>query len=302
MSLGNLLRLLGLGDRESKDKLRAIVWRRQELSGLTDNQLKSTAKAMRQDADVVETFALAAVIAERVLGLHMFDVQILGALALQRGDIAEMQTGEGKTLAAVPAVIWYARKGRGTHVLTANDYLARRDASWMRGIYDWFELSVAHISQDMPAEQRRAAYLCDVTYATANEVGFDHLRDGLARSAEELVQRPFAFAVIDEADSILIDEARIPLVIAGGVSEDSALAYRVDSVVAALRPHVDYSLDEFARNVQLTDAGIHRVEGSLGCGNLFDEHNLHILTAAQDALHAHALLSDYQIISESTSG
>jgi preprotein translocase subunit SecA len=154
----------------------------------------------------------------------MFDVQILGALALQRGHIAEMQTGEGKTLAAVPAAIWYARKGRGTHVLTANDYLARRDAKWMRGIYDWFGLSVAHISQNMPAERRRAAYLCDVTYATANEVGFDYLRDCQARRAEEMVQRPFAFAVIDEADSILIDEARIPLVIAGGVPEESALA------------------------------------------------------------------------------
>jgi preprotein translocase subunit SecA len=129
-----------------------------------------------------------------------------------------------------------------------------------------------------------------VTYATANEVGFDYLRDGLARNADELVQRPFAFAVIDEADSILLDEARIPLVIAGGVAEDSALAYRVDSIVAGMQPHLHYSLDEFARNVQLTNAGIERVEASLGCGSLFDEQNLRILTAAQDALHAHALL------------
>jgi len=290
VSLGNLLRLFGPGYRESKNQLRAIVRRRQELSGLTDDQLKSAARSVRRDADVVETFALAAVIAERVLGLHMFDVQILGALALQRGHIAEMQTGEGKTLAAVPAVIWYALQGRGIHVLTANDYLARRDAMWMRGIYDWFGLSVAHISQNMTAERRRAAYLCDVTYATANEIGFDYLRDGLARSVEELVQRPFAFAVIDEADSILIDEARIPLVIAGGVPEDSALAYRVDSVVAELRPRVHYSLDEFARNARLTDAGIERVEEALGCGSLFDAHNLRTLTAVEDALHAHALL------------
>ena len=158
------------------------------------------------------------------------------------------------------------------HVLTANDYLARRDAQWMRGIYDWFGLSAGHIAQDMSAEQRRAAYLCDVTYATANEVGFDFLRDGLARSADELVQRPFAFAVIDEADSILIDEARIPLVIAGGVPEDSAFAYRVDSVVAGLRPYAAFSLDEFARNVQLTDAGIRacgagaRLRESVRCG------------------------------------
>jgi len=290
VSLGNLLRLFGFGDRESANQLRAIAQRRQRLSELTDDQLKSAAQCMRQDADVVETYALVAVIAERVLGLRMFDVQILGALALQRGDIAEMQTGEGKTLAAVPAVIWYARKGRGTHVLTANDYLARRDATWMRGIYDWFGLSVAYISQDMPAERRRAAYLCDVTYATANEAGFDYLRDGLARSVDELVQRPFAFAVIDEADSILIDEARIPLVIAGGVPEDSAFAYRVDAVVAALLPQVHYLLDEFARNVQLTDAGIQRVEEALGCGSLFDEKNFGTLTAVQDALHAHRLL------------
>ncbi len=255
---------------------------------LTDEELKSAAKNL--DADVIETFALTAAIAERVLGLRMFDVQMLGALALKRGDIAEMQTGEGKTLAAVPAVIWYARQGHGTHVLTANDYLAGRDAAWMRGIYEWLGLSVGYVAQTMSAEQRRAAYRCDVTYATANEIGFDFLRDSLARSADELVQRPFAFAVIDEADSILIDEARIPLVIAGGIPEDSAFAYRVDSVVAELHPYRHYSLDEFARNVQLTDAGIRRVEGALGCGSLFDEGNLRVMTAVQDALHAHALL------------
>jgi preprotein translocase subunit SecA len=290
MFLGNILRLLGLGDRESESQQRAIVRRRQKLSALTDDQLKSAAKDTRRNADVVETFALVTVIAERVLGLRMFDVQVRGALALQRGHIAEMQTGEGKTLAAVPAVVWFALKGRGTHVLTSNDYLARRDAMWMRGIYDWFGLSVGHISQNMSVERRRAAYLCDVTYATANEVGFDCLRDGLVRSADELVQRAFAFAVIDEADSILIDEARIPLVIAGGVSEDPALARRVDSVVAGLRPHRHYSLDEFAHNVQLTDAGIQRMEEALDCGSLFEEQNLRVLTAVQDALHAHALL------------
>lgn len=290
MSLETLRCFLGLRGRESEKQLRAISRRRHELSVLTNDQLKSAAETMPRDADVVETFAVAAVVTERVLGLQMFDVQILGALAMQRGHIAEMQTGEGKTLAAVPAVIWYARMGHGTHVLTANDYLAGRDAMWMRGIYDWFGLTVAHISQNMSAEQRRAAYFCDVTYATANEVGFDYLRDGLARSAQELVQRPFAFAVIDEADSILIDEARIPLVIAGGVTEDSALAYRLDTVVAELRPHAHYLLDEFARNVYLTDAGIQCIERRFGCGSLFDEQNYRIFAAAQDALHAHALL------------
>ncbi|MGE5644374.1 MAG: accessory Sec system translocase SecA2 [Acidobacteriota bacterium] len=282
MSSGNILRFFGLRRREPERQLQAILARREALG---DGPLKSAAKG-----DVVETFALAAAIAERVLGLRMFDVQILGALALQRGEIAEMQTGEGKTLAAVPAVVWYALKGRGVHVLTANDYLARRDSQWMRGIYERFGLTVAHLAQDMSADERRAAYRCDVLYATANEVGFDYLRDGLARSADELVQRPFAFAVIDEADSILIDEARIPLVIAGGTADDSAAAYRIDAIVAALTPGVHYTPDELARNVQLTDAGIRRVESALGCGNLFELANLRVLTAVQDALHAHALL------------
>ncbi len=290
MSWENVLRFLRLRDRESENQLRAISRRREELSAFTGDQLRSAARRLRGDAEVIETFALAAEIAERVLGLRMFDVQILGALALQRGEIAEMQTGEGKTLAAVPAVIWYALKGRGAHVLTANDYLAGRDAMWMGRIYEWFGLSVSHVSQNMPPAWRRTAYLCDVTYATANEVGFDYLRDGLAWSTKELVQRPFAFAVIDEADSILIDEARIPLVIAGGVAEDPELAYRVDSVVLALRPRLHYYLDQFARNVQLTDSGIRHVEGALGCGNLFHEENFRTLTAVQDALHAHALL------------
>ncbi len=290
MSLARVMRFLGLSASEPEQELLAITRRRQELSGFNDGQLKSIAKALRDDPDVTETFALTAVIAERVLGLRMFDLQFIGALALQRGHIAEMQTGEGKTLAAVPAVVWYALQGRGVHVLTANDYLARRDAEWMREIYSWFGLSTTYLSQSMPTEMRRSAYLCDAMYATANEVGFDHLRDGLARNANEIVQRPFAFAVIDEVDSILIDEARIPLVIAGGVPEDPALAYRVDAVILGLRSHSDYFVSAFARNVQLTDAGIRRVERQLGCGNLFEERNLLVLTAVQDALHAHTLL------------
>ena len=285
-----VLRFLGVLDDASEGQLPEIARRREELSSLSDDRLKSAARNLRGKSDVVEIFALAAVVSQRVLGLRMFDVQILGALALQKGQIAEMQTGEGKTLAAVPAVIWYALNGRGVHVLTANDYLARRDAMWMGPIYDWFGLSVAHISQDMATGSRRAAYLSDVTYATANEVGFDYLRDGLAQNADEMVQRPFAFAVIDEVDSILIDEARIPLVIAGGLPDDPALAQRADSVAIRLRPHAHYCVDEFVRNVQLTDAGIRLVEAALDCGSLFDERNLAILTAVQSALHARALL------------
>ncbi|MBV9266783.1 MAG: hypothetical protein JO061_11500, partial [Acidobacteriaceae bacterium] len=157
-------------------------------------------------------------------------------------------------------------------------------------IYKWFGLTVAFISQYMSAEARRAAYNSDVTYATANEVGFDYLRDGLARSSGELVHRPFAFALIDEADSILIDEARIPLVIAGGSGEESQLAYGADAVVRQLRFGAHYRVDEFGRNIQLTDAGITRVENAFRCGNLFEERNLRVLTAVLDAAHAHALL------------
>jgi preprotein translocase subunit SecA len=293
VSLKTIMRLIGLGDHESEDQLRAIRQRSQSLAALNETALRSAARAASeggQPTPVVEVFALTAEIAARVLGLRMFDVQILGALALQRGHIAEMQTGEGKTLAAVPAVVWYALHRRGVQVLTANDYLARRDAAWMREIYGWFGLSVAHIAQDMTSAKRRVAYRSDITYATANETGFDYLRDGLAREPSEIVQRPFAFAVIDEADSILIDEARIPLVIAGGLPEDSVLAYRADAVATQLRLHRHYSPDENARNVQLTDAGIRKVEEILGCGNLFDAENLPLHTSILDALHAHALL------------
>ena len=186
----------------------------------------------------------------------MFDVQLEGALALANGKIVEMQTGEGKTLAAVPAVVWHARSGRGVHVLTANDYLARRDAAWMGEIYQRLGLSVASIQQDMTPDARQAAYRCDVTYATANEVGFDYLRDQLALDPHEQVLRPFAAAVIDEADSILIDEARIPLVIAGGTAERSAHAVRADPVVRRLIPHIHFTLEQSGRNVQLTPDGV----------------------------------------------
>jgi len=190
----------------------------------------------------------------------------------------------------VPAVIWYALQRRGVHVLTANDYLAGRDAAWMGRIYERFGLSVACLSQLSTTAERRAAYACDVLYATANEVGFDYLRDGLAFEESELVQRSFGFAVIDEVDSILIDEARIPLVIAGGEFEDAALAHQANALVISLRDGVHYRRETFARNVQLTDSGIRASEAALGCGNLFDRINLPLLTAVQNALHAHALL------------
>jgi preprotein translocase subunit SecA len=254
---------------------------------LSDGDLRS---AIGATAALAEVIAAAAVVAERVLGQRMFDVQLHGSLALAAGRIAEMQTGEGKTLAAVPAVVWYARARHGVHVLTVNDYLARRDAEWMRGIYEWFGLSVGVVQQGMPPAERRDAYHADVTYATANESGFDYLRDCIALSTAEQVHRPFAAAVIDEADSILIDEARIPLVIAGGEDEAPAVAARADRAVRRLLAGVHYAIETQGRHVLLTPAGVDVVERDLNRRNLFDGVNLPLHTAVQDALHAHALL------------
>lgn len=220
----------------------------------------------------------------------MFDVQLQGALALARGRIAEMQTGEGKTLACTPAVAWLAREGAGVHVMTVNDYLARRDARWMGGIYELLGLSVGCVQQTMDTAERRRAYGCDITYATANEIGFDSLRDQTALCLEDQVHRPFHAAVIDEADSILIDEARIPLVLAGGDESEELLARRVDPIVRQFQSGLHFSLDEYGRNISLTEDGIRTLEGFLRCGNLFTEANLALYTAIHNAIHAHFLL------------
>src|ERR1700693_6456501 len=172
-------------------EIEPINQRRRELAGVSDENRKA---AGRRATSLVEVVAVAAVVAARVLGLEMFDVQLQGALAMAKGRIAEMQTGEGKTPAAVPAVVWYAREGRGVHVMTVNDYLARRDSQWMGGIYKFMGLSVGCIQQGMSAAERRAAYASDVTYATANEIGFDLLRDGLALHPGEEGHRPVAVA------------------------------------------------------------------------------------------------------------
>jgi preprotein translocase subunit SecA len=174
--------------------------------------------------------------------------------------------------------------------MTVNDYLARRDAAWMGEIYRFLGLTVAHVQQGMSPAERRAAYAADITYATANEIGFDFLRDRLALQLDQQVHRPFAAAVIDEADSILIDEARIPLVIAGGDDDDSALVYAADQVVRNLRAPVHCTVDAGSRNVALTDIGIAAVESAFACGNFYDEGNFRLLTAVQDSLHAHVLL------------
>ena len=256
-------------------------------AALTDDELRAICHST---TSLEETIAVTAIVAQRVLGHDMFDVQLQGAVALADGSIAEMQTGEGKTLTAVPAIVWYAKKRNGAHVMTVNDYLGRRDARWMGEIYRRLGFSVGCVQQNMSAPERQAAYACDITFATANEIGFDYLRDQLALRPEDQVHRPFAAAIVDEADSILIDEARIPLIIAGGEFEEEDLAVHADRVARRLQSGVHYQIEQHFRNVTLTDEGIAAVETRLGCGNLFAAENLSLLTAIQDAVHAHALL------------
>src|SRR5579872_1538018 len=285
----NLLRSL-FGGPAIAQEIAVINRHRDELASLDAKALR---RRFGETEDLLEGIAAVAVVAERVLQQRMFDVQLHGALALARGKIAEMQTGEGKTLACTPAVAWFALYGAGVHVMTVNDYLARRDAAWMGPIYQSLGLTVGCIQQTMTHEERRQAYGCDITYGTANELGFDFLRDQIALRPAEQVHRAFNAAVIDEADSILIDEARIPLILAGGEVDEEVLARRVDTVVRRLDRGMHFTLDEYGRNISLTDAGIRVVEHALGCGNLYDEANLGLYTAVSNGIHAHNLLRRY---------
>ena len=235
-------------------------------------------------------YAVARELADRLLGMRPFDVQVVAALAMDDGSVVEMQTGEGKTLAAVLPAALNALAGEGVHVLTFNDYLARRDAEWMRPVYEALGLSVGFVQEGMPPAARRRAYAADVTYVTAKEAGFDHLRDLLARRTADLVHRPFHFALIDEADSILIDEARVPLVIAGSAERASSSSEMAARLVAGLSAGLHFDRDEYGRDVELTDAGVDRVERILGCGSLHREENLPLLTEINCALHARILL------------
>ncbi|MEO3944812.1 accessory Sec system translocase SecA2 [Gorillibacterium sp. CAU 1737] len=239
---------------------------------------------------VIPAFALVAEAAKRRLGLSPFDTQLLAGVALVDGKLVEMQTGEGKTLAAVFAAYVQALSGKGVHVLTFNDYLAERDARWMGPVYTALGLTVASIHESMSAGERREAYTSDITYVTAKEAGFDYLRDGLVRKVEDLVQRPLHFVLVDEADSILIDEARLPLVVAGEKPAEAGAYARMAELAEALTPETDYETDEFKRNVFLTEQGAEKAEQLLGIPNLYAQEHLAELTGLNCALHAKVLL------------
>ncbi len=286
-------------DLSSYDGLLEEVRRREpSLLEASDDMLHEEGASLRRraregvapDALLPEAAALFREIAHRQVGLRPFDVQIIAGAALLEGRVVEMQTGEGKTLAAVLPAILEALGGEGVHLLTFNDYLATRDAAWMGPIYRAFGLRVAALREGMGTAERAEAYGADVTYGTAREAGFDLLRDSLVRRPEERAQRPFHFAIVDEADSILIDEARIPLVIAGQRESSETSLSRIADVVRGLEPEVDWERDHGARNVFLTELGWDHVEEALDCGDLHDEESYLLLTEVSQALHAHVLL------------
>ena len=278
--------------------LASVNARGTDLARASDAELRDRAEVLRRQARegaaldelLPECFALVRETAHRVLGERPYDVQILAGIALHRGRLVEMQTGEGKTLAAVAPVALNALTGLGVHVLTYNDYLARRDAGWMGPVYERLGLTVGFVQEGLTTEERQRAYLCDVTYLTVKEAGFDLLRDSLCLDPRGQVHRPFHLALVDEADSILIDEARIPLIIAGNLNEAKADLPRLAALAHRFERGADYDTDEHARNIFLTDRGVRRAEALLGCGNLFVADNVRLQAEVRNALHAEALL------------
>ena len=238
------------------------------------------------DEMLPETFAVVREAGARTTGMRHFDVQIMGGQVLYEGRIAEMKTGEGKTLVATLPVYARALEGRGVHVVTVNDYLARRDAEWMGPIYQFLGLTVGVIQHGLDSAQRRAAYNCDVTYVTNNEVGFDYLRDNMAWQVEDLVQRELYFALVDEVDSILIDEARTPLIISGPSQESGELYDKFAQIIPRLRKGEDFTVDEKAHAVPITEAGVARVEKMLGIQNLYEQRNIELTHQLNAALKA----------------
>jgi preprotein translocase subunit SecA len=269
-----------------------------EMAALSDEELRAKTDEFRarlaegEDLDdmLLEAFAVVREAATRVLGQRHYDVQLMGGMALHFGWIAEMKTGEGKTLVSTLPVYLNALAGNGVHVVTVNDYLATRDANWMGSLHKFLGLTVGRVGPDMPeSEEKRAAYACDITYGTNTEFGFDYLRDNMARRAEHMVQRGHHYAIVDEVDSILIDEARTPLIISGPASDVTKLYYQFASIARALIRDVDYEVDEEKKTVMPTETGIEKVEKQLGVTNLYDAVSTNYVHQLGQALRAKEL-------------
>jgi preprotein translocase subunit SecA len=287
-------------DRELK-RMAPVVDRVTDLESqyrdLSDAQLQAKTPEFKERLDrgepiddlLAEAFAAAREASVRALGMRPFDVQLIGGLVLHQGKIAEMKTGEGKTLVATMPAYLNALTGKGVHIVTVNDYLARRDAQWMGTIYRFLGLTVDTIVHGLDDNERRRAYAADITYGTNNEFGFDYLRDNMKFSLEDYVQRDFHYAIVDEVDSILIDEARTPLIISGPAEESTQLYYTLNQVVRQLKNEQDFTVDEKARSVLITEEGVAHAEKLVNLPNLYDPRNIEVLHHLNAALKAHNL-------------
>ncbi|RSL30793.1 preprotein translocase subunit SecA [Salibacterium salarium] len=277
-----------------------------EMKKLSDDGLREKTSAFKeryQDGETLEqmlpeAFAVVREAATRVLGMTPFRVQLMGAIVLHQGDISEMKTGEGKTLVATMPVYLNAMTGKGVHVVTVNDYLAGRDSEDMGDLYRFLGLTVGLNQKGMTKEEKREAYLADITYGTNNEFGFDYLRDNMVLYKEKMVQRPLHFAVVDEVDSILVDEARTPLIISGSVQQSTKMYMAGDAFVRRLKEEEDYTYDEKTKNVQLTEEGVNKAEQAFGIDNLFDQKHVQLIHHINQALKAHVTMfsdTDYVV-------
>ncbi len=294
-------KVIGTKNERELKKLVPVVARINDLEaqmkGLSDADFprktaqwkEEVAKGRSLDELLPEAFALVREAGKRVLGQRHYDVQLIGGAVLHSGRIAEMRTGEGKTLTATLPSYLNALSGRGVHIVTVNDYLARRDGEWMGRLHAFLGLTTGCILHDLSDRQRQAAYRADITYGQNNEFGFDYLRDNMKFRLQDYVQRELNYAIVDEVDSILIDEARTPLIISGPSEDSTDKYYRIDAVVPGLMPDQDYVLDEKARAVHLTDEGVEKVEKRLGISNLYAPDEIETLHHVEQALRAHTL-------------
>ncbi|MBT5469592.1 MAG: preprotein translocase subunit SecA [Nitrospina sp.] len=304
MVFGLIKKMIGTrNDREIK-RIQVIV---EQINGLedtikplTDEELKGKTQEFKDRVDqgatldeiLPEAFAVVREASWRTLEMRHFDAQMIGGIVLHEGKIAEMKTGEGKTLMATLPVYLNALEGKGVHVVTVNDYLATRDSEWMGTVYKFLGLSVGMVYHDIPEDERKAAYNCDVLYGTNNEFGFDYLRDNMKFSKEQMVQRDLNFGIIDEVDNILIDEARTPLIISGPAEESTDKYYTVNKLVPRLKKEEHYTIDEKARAASLTEEGIAEMESALNIDNLYDPQNIETLHCLNQAVKAHGIFKN----------
>jgi preprotein translocase subunit SecA len=298
---GILKKIIGTKNEREVNRLLPIVEKinalEPQISPLSDNQLKEKTGEFRDrlgngetlDDLLPEAFAVVREASKRVLKMRHFDVQMIGGIVLHEGTIAEMKTGEGKTLVATLPVYLNALEGRGVHIVTVNDYLAKRDAQWMGPLYQFLGLSVGVIVHGLTDEERQAAYNADITYGTNNEFGFDYLRDNMKYDLSQFVQRELNYAIVDEVDSILIDEARTPLIISGPSEESTDKYYKIDKIIPKLQKEIDYTVDEKARTAILTEEGNIKTERLIGAGNLYDPANIELVHHVLQSLKAHTL-------------